>query len=211
MLSEDKPSLSNRIKLASVLAGSIEYLHSTNWVHKGLCPHNIIFFNEPGHVDLSNPYLCGFGLARPAEIQEMTERPVSDPEFDVYRHPLAHGDAATEGIGGFKKTFDIYSLGIILIETALWQPIHHVLGIQSLEKGLKPNFTKKIRSRLLNEREYLTRVRSDAGDIFAEIIQTCLEGTFGIPLELEAYEEEAAKLQRSFHTRVIKRLNSIVV
>lgn len=211
LLSEDKPSLSNRVKLASILADSIQYLHSTNWVHKGLCSHNVVFFSEPGYTDLSNPYLCGFGLSRPAEIQEMTERPSNDPQFDIYRHPLAHGDAATEGIGGFKKTFDIYSLGIILMETALWLPIHQILGIQSLEKGLRPNITKKVRSRLLNEQEHLARARSDIGDVFTEVVKTCLEGDFGIPLELEANEEEAAKLQRSFHARVIKRLSSIKV
>src|SRR6186713_1585397 len=104
---------------------------------------------------MSKPYQCGFDLTRPAHPQEMTERPSRNPEYDIYRHPFAHGDAATEGIGGFKKTFDVYSLGIILIEIALWLPIHQVLGFQTLEGKLKPNMTRKVRHRLLNEKVHL--------------------------------------------------------
>jgi hypothetical protein len=140
----------------------------------------------------------------------MTEQPISDPEYDIYRHPLAHGDASTEAIGGFKKTFDIYSLGIVLMEIALWQPIHQLLGIQS-PSNLKPNMTRKVRSRLLGERNYLAAVRSDVGEIFAAAVGTCLAGEFGISLELEVKEDEAAKLQRAFHTNVVRRLSSIVV
>jgi serine/threonine protein kinase len=212
-MENDKPSLSARVQLARTLASSVQYLHSTNWVHKALRSHNVVFFNDPYHLDLSNPYLCGFSLARPARHHEMTERPDSNPLYNLYRHPLAHGDAARELIQGFNKVFDIYSLGIILVEIAVWQPIHQVLGVHSLEQGyhvLKPRITKQIRWKLLNEPQYLGMVRGSAGDIFAEVIRTCLEGNFGISFEREEIGD-ALKLQNMFNSAVLMRLGTISV
>lgn len=141
----------------------------------------------------------------------MTEQPDSNPLYNLYRHPLAHGDVMTGGIGGFKKIFDIYSLGVILMEIALWQPMHEILGIQNIESSLKPGLTRKVRSKLLHEKQYLMMVHAAVGDIFADVVRTCLEGDFGIDLECEGREEEAIKLQKTFQARVILPLNNIFV
>ncbi|KAF9893340.1 hypothetical protein FE257_011772 [Aspergillus nanangensis] len=99
LLSEESPpSLTRRIRLASLLATALHHLHSLSWLHKALRSHNIVFFSEVGNVDLAAPYVCGFGLARPAQEVEMTETPDTNPVYNLYRHPLAHGEAATEGI-----------------------------------------------------------------------------------------------------------------
>ncbi|KAH0548316.1 hypothetical protein GP486_007991, partial [Trichoglossum hirsutum] len=114
-----KPSLTARIALARAITNCIRYLHSTNWLHKGLRSHNIIFFasspssssssSSPSSssssssspspsssssaaptYDLANPILAGFDYARPARSEEMTERPPVNPEYDIYRHPATH-------------------------------------------------------------------------------------------------------------------------
>ncbi|THC93845.1 hypothetical protein EYZ11_006697 [Aspergillus tanneri] len=114
LLECDKSSLSSRVCLVLALANAILHLHSISWVHKVIRSHTVIFFRKPGNAELSDTYLWGFGLSRPAQQTEMTERPDSNPLYNLYRHPLAHGDAATATIGGFKKGFTSTALGSFL-------------------------------------------------------------------------------------------------
>lgn len=79
--SSPKPRVTDRIRLAHALANCLLYLHSVNWLHKGLRSHNIVFFpttikDKTGagkKVEYSKPYLSGFDFARPARADEMTE------------------------------------------------------------------------------------------------------------------------------------------
>jgi serine/threonine protein kinase len=120
-----KPSITDRVALAKALANCILYLHSVNWLHKGLRSDNVIFFsttlavapNNNQHgitmVDYSKPYLSGFDFARPARPGEFTEKPADDVEFGIYRHPstLSMGPERP----AYRKSFDIYSFGVILV------------------------------------------------------------------------------------------------
>ncbi|KAL2801531.1 prion-inhibition and propagation-domain-containing protein [Aspergillus granulosus] len=200
-LADEKPSLTARVHLAHTLATALQYLHSTNWVHKALRSQNVVFFTDSGSPDLSSPFLSGFGLARPAHNIEMTERPDNTPLYNLYRHPLAHGDIAPEGTGGFKKTFDIYSLGIVLLEVSLWKPLNRVLGIESenVQRHFLPGATKKIRATLLQEGRFLSLVRAAAGNILGDVVRVCLEG-FG---------EGERDIEVRFHEEVVLRLGRI--
>ncbi|KAK0103548.1 hypothetical protein ONS95_005566 [Cadophora gregata] len=44
LLSSPKPRVTERIKVAYAIANCLLYLHSVNWLHKGLRSHNIVFF-----------------------------------------------------------------------------------------------------------------------------------------------------------------------
>lgn len=202
-LDEEKPSLSARIHLAHTLATALQYLHSTSWIHKALRSQNVVFFTDPGCPDLSNPFLCGFGLARPTYNTEMTERPDTNPLYNLYRHPLAHSDIAVESIGGFKKAFDIYSLGLVLLETALWMPLHRVLGIkdEEVQGHIRPGVTKKVRGTLLQDRRFLDMVRASAGSVYGEVVRVCLEGMG---------EDDSQSVER-FNEEVVMRLERLLV
>lgn len=200
MLDEEKPSLTARIRLAHTLATAVQYLHATDWVHKALRSTNVIFFAEPGHPDLSEPYVCGFGLARPAQNTEMTERPDSTPLYNLYRHPLAHSDASTESIGGFNKAFDIYSVGLMLLELALWIPLHRILGVEdeNVRRHFRPGVTRKIRSVLLVDDKFISKVRAAAGDIYGDAVRACLDGLAEVEGDGSArfYEDVVVKLEK---------------
>jgi len=127
----NKPLLTDRIAIAKAIANCLMSLHSVNWLHKGLRSQNILFFPKDGStVEYSCPYLSGFGYARPAFREDMTEMMSQNPEADMYRHPRTHGLGPWEGRQGFKRTFDVYSLGVVLVEIATWQVIETVLEIE---------------------------------------------------------------------------------
>jgi hypothetical protein len=199
IISNEKPSLSVRVRLAHTLATSVQYLHSTDWLHKAFRSQNVVFFTNPGDTDMSTPYLCGFGLSRPAQNTEMTEQPDSIPLYNLYRHPLAHSSIAVDSKSGFKKVFDVYSLGIVLLELALWMPLYRVLGVddRNLQGSLQPGVTKKVRELLLRDSRYLDMVKASAGDVFADVVKACVEG-FGEDAE-------------SLHDEVVVRLETISI
>jgi Prion-inhibition and propagation/Protein kinase domain len=199
IISNEKPSLSVRVHLAHTLATALQYLHSTDWLHKAIRSQNVVFFTNPGDTDISSPYLCGFGLSRPAQNTEMTEQPDSIPLYNLYRHPLAHSSIVIDSKSGFKKAFDVYSLGIVLLELALWMPLYRLLGVddRNLQGSLRPGVTKKVRELMLQESRYLDMVKASAGDVFADVIKSCVEGL--------------GEDGESLHDEVVVRLESISI
>src|SRR5882757_6939179 len=137
----------------------------------------------------------------------MTEKPPENAASDLYRHPRVQGtgNRETASAGGFKKSYDLYSLGVVLLEIAYWKPIDQVLGIPNLHEA-RPSTTIKVRSRLLDEKEgYLKHVRSHLGNTVQGVVKACLEGppAFGLVEGADERREEiGAELQRQFYEKV---------
>ena len=209
LLSSPKPRITERIHLAHAVANCLLYLHSVNWLHKGLRSHNIVFFpgSKSSKVDYSKPYLSGFDFARPARRDDMTETP-SDVEHNLYRHPSAQA----VGIGpreSFRKTFDIFSLGVILVEVAHWKTIDKVLGVQA---G-KVRMAAKVREMLMEE-ESVAEIGANMGEMYEMATKKSLAG--GTELGIEDTDDEtsdvvAAKLSMAFYEDVVKKLGDVKV
>ena len=223
MKSHRKPSLSARTSLCAVLARCIHSFHAVNWLHKGLRADNIIFFSSPvSGPNLSEPFVSGYELSRPSIIDTMTEKPVFNPLEDIYRHPSAQSSRTD---GNYRKSYDIYSLGIILLEIALWKRVEDIIGFEGLEK-VKPLALQEIQSRLLGRSQsgvaasqlssihmgpYLQQVTSECGDAFCDIIECCLTTD---SLEIPQYKGEpdpsiALRLQSVMEDDVVKRLERV--
>lgn len=118
----DIPDLGERFELAKALVSTVFEIHNIGWMHKNIQPKNILFWPKAGATDemnISKPYLMGFDISRPDQPGEMSEKPPIRPEDDIYRHP----DYKGENSKPFRPSFDIYSLGVILFEIALWRNI----------------------------------------------------------------------------------------
>ena len=207
-----KPLLTERIALAKALCNCLVSLHSVNWLHKGLRSHSIVFFSDNDNgIDYSCPFLSGFGYARPAFRGDMTELPSQNPEHDMYRHPRMHGLGPWEGRQGFKWTFDIYSLGIVLVEIANWMRIDELLELGDPKKLDDPTLAA-IQRRLLNEKVHMENVGSNAGCRFRDATLSCLRGAtaFGLgAFDDETNEHVAARLSKGFYLRVLRPLEEI--
>jgi hypothetical protein len=124
-----KPALEQRFRLAYQLANTLSGLYSSSWMHKSLRSDNLLFPHtydpkQPktldGLVSLSSPFLAGFEYSRQEnEAQSLDALKPGDKESIIYRHPLYQGEAAS----GYRVEYDIYSLGLILVEIAFWQSL----------------------------------------------------------------------------------------
>jgi len=200
------PSLTDRLSIAKEISNSVYSLHSVGWLHKGLRSQNIIFFpSRDGSIDFAKPYLTGFEYARPDISGEMTEVLPGNPEFDIYRHPDILSAASS---GGYKCSYDIYSVGIILLEIAGWKIVADMLDPEKKRRIV----LSKVKIRLLTEGKYLEMVSASAGSLFKEAVLCCLQGAVGLGVgeeEDEMGERVSAKVDRGFHELVVKRLEGI--
>ncbi|KZM24032.1 uncharacterized protein EKO05_0004620 [Ascochyta rabiei] len=207
LLDTDMPPLTDRITLMRLLCETVERLHAVDWLHKGLRSSNILFFQSQTPTgtttNYADPYISGFEYSRPAMRDDMTQRPSDDPAADIYRHP-----STQSGNHSFRKSFDLYSLGVVLLEIAYWQPIDHVLGIPDIHRA-KPKETHGARTMLLIDTRFRKYVTGHLGLAVQSVIWSCLQGPEGFGLEGDCDEKDAwvgAKLQWAFGERVVKRL-----
>lgn len=206
-----KPRVTERVKLAQALSNCLLHLHAVNWLHKGLRSRNVLFWrSKDGRVDYHQPILSGFDFSRPSGSDEMTDVPSDDAEHDLYRHPRTQLNRRRDRERS-KKSFDIYSLGVILVELAHWRTVEDVLDLRRA-RG-RPDVARAVRSRLLAE-ERTAAVGACMGERFEEATRRCLAGGEGLGLgdgDDETDDEVAGRLFIKFHDEVVKRLGEVVV
>ncbi|KAB5557952.1 prion-inhibition and propagation-domain-containing protein [Coniochaeta sp. 2T2.1] len=211
--SERKPRVTERVRLALAISNCLLYLHAVNWLHKGLRSHNIVFFRATeGHIDYSKPYLSGFDFSRPARPDEMTDIPGDDAEFDLYRHPRAQSTNPGER-ARFKKSFDIYSLGVLLVEIAHWDTIDHIMRINISVARSRPSIALRLKSGLLIA-DTMEAIGAAMGEVYEKATRICISG--GQALGLEDKDDEtdgavAARLSMAFDENVVKELDGVRV
>ncbi|KAJ4364888.1 hypothetical protein N0V85_009263 [Neurospora sp. IMI 360204] len=215
-----KPSLSQRVDLALKLCTTVLNLHAVNWLHKGVFSDNVIFYfdwstmnewgTEPGKgmklvYDPGKPYLCGFGYSRP-EKSKTTARSL-DTAWDLYRWPAIQREHPTDH--NSRKTYDLYSLGLVLLEIGHWKPLDEILCLKESEPS--PSYIQTVPERKppsvslqdsKNARDWLLGTQPDApfaeakkmnplrelrnlmGDRYSRAVERCLwahgEKGFGV-------------------------------
>jgi serine/threonine protein kinase len=132
------PSLNLRVSYAVRLLETLLQLHTSGWLHKELRSENILFIQNTSSISCENDhavddlspsqmYLAGYVYTRADNAAEMTEPLESELEADLYRHPSTIGRHRLP----FRKTFDMFSVGCILLELGLWATISTTLRRRS--------------------------------------------------------------------------------
>ena len=160
------PHLGDRFKLACKLARSIANFHKGNWLHKSISSFHIIFFPPPGNSAircLTQPHIIGINHSRPDDGFEWTSGPASmeDAAYLDFQHPeyLKHPQR-------YRAEFDYYSLGLVLLEIGLWQPLS---AITKDREGLSP---EKLRETLLTD--VLPGLCRTVGHRYFSVVDKCL-------------------------------------
>ncbi len=233
-----KPSLSQRVALASKLCATVLNLHAVNWLHKGIYSDNVVFhFNaEEGAAqglgyDPERPVLSGFEFSRP-DGTLTTSRDV-DIVWDLYRWPGIQRQRPMER--NSKKTYDLYSLGLVLLEIAHWEKLQKLMHLgekvtakKGDEKVVKVPLeeSKLVRDWLLGIQTAapfemagapnpLREIRNLVGDRYWQVVERCLwahgEKGFGVEEAAEQSNDSdvGVALQEAFTRDVVDELQAI--
>ncbi|KIX06091.1 uncharacterized protein Z518_04065 [Rhinocladiella mackenziei CBS 650.93] len=175
-----QPALEDRFRLAYNLALSIMGYFAQGETHQYINSSNILLIGSNEHMHRSNspkelrsPYLlqsCQDFLSR---LQ--AEEPLATT---IYRHPN-HDIHAAEVV----PAYDIYSLGLLLLEIGLWIPI---------SKLWKPKYDRDIFMKRVQQ-IYSHKLAPKCGSKYMRVVQNCLQA----PTELQYrnnYEDAGAFL-----------------
>lgn len=178
------PPLEDRFRLAYTLALTFSKIHGDNIVHKDVNSSNILVFRKdrPAHQSRNNraldyalrsPVICSFDLFSEYDIEPAP--PMSSP--NIYRHPE---DPKFTGIksGEYGPQFDLYSLGLILLEIGLWTPL------SDLWKAKYTLMDFKLR---LDE-IYIRRLASKCGTTYMQVVRDCFSAADRIALGDESLQ-----------------------
>jgi hypothetical protein len=169
------PNLEIRVQLALGLALTLHKLHLTSWLHKSIRSDNILFLEGPSsHPDLTKPTLVGFEYSRPNEpAQHSDSARHRNRQHDVYKHPECQGGVTER----FKPPYDIYSLGVVLMEIGFWKPA------ETLARSEENTYAEVTRMKLLEKAE--SELGGKMGTRYLDAVRSCLNATKGGPELME--------------------------
>ncbi|KAL8995892.1 MAG: hypothetical protein Q9169_004466 [Polycauliona sp. 2 TL-2023] len=194
--SSARPSLDSRMRLARSLCETLLLLHSVNWLHKNIRSETILLLSEApttsspaslGPPNLEHSRLSGFEYSRLDD-----DFTAGNPDYELHRNIYRHPQRWDQPNESFSKIHDIYSLGVVLLETGVWEPIQNF----DAKKGGKPlnerykNSTTTT-SRLM--RHATKRLGFHAGEKYQGLVLKCLKGDFG---DLSGDDKIGTQLQR---------------
>lgn len=186
------PPLEDRFRLAFTLALTFSKIHGDNFVHKDVNSSNVLVFRKNKRQSansralqytLRSPVICSFDLFSEYDIEPANNMPA----LNIYRHPQ---DPKFTGLKNahYGSHFDMYSLGLILLEIGLWQPLADLW---------KPKYTlNDFKQRI--EDVYIRRLASKCGTAYMQVVRDCFRAADGADLHdsSQVYNRVILRLQR---------------
>ena len=182
--SENTPSLEDRFRLALNLVTNILHTHAKGITHRHINSNNVIFVDNSFQSDVSKPWKEGI-IRKPYLVSwDQNDRDAtSTPEMHVprlYRHP----ESEIGKRSAYKPAYDVYSLGLVLLEIGLWMPIHKLFK----SKYTLPKFRLKLRS------TYAHKLAGKCGSAYMKVVEYCLRAA-----DKETSPTSTHRLSRDFH------------
>ena len=163
-----RPSLEARFQLVRQLTSAVSELHKARWLHKNISSFTIIFADDTGQENmktLPSPYFIGFNHSRPDDPNSFSNEYEYRLEVMDYHHPyyIKRGDRIR-----FEIRFDIFSLGLVLLEIGLWKSINR------MHRG-KPGTPPQTALDILIEK-HVPQLGFAMGGKYQSIVLQCLTG-----------------------------------
>ncbi|KAL8801870.1 MAG: hypothetical protein Q9182_004159 [Xanthomendoza sp. 2 TL-2023] len=166
--STNMPSLEDRFRLAFNLTSSLLHLHAKGLLHRNINSRNVVFFtnDDMENTGDSKPWKNGM-IRRPFltsfdQCSEDVYGHIEEPFIsNIYRHPQSERGQRSL----FKPSYDIYSLGLLLLEIGLWMPI---------SKLWKTRYTRaNFKSRL--QTIYARKLAGKCGNKYLGVVEFCMK------------------------------------
>ncbi|KAK4196061.1 hypothetical protein QBC40DRAFT_13349 [Triangularia verruculosa] len=182
MKTRDSLDLGARFDIAKKLVDTVHMIHAVDWVHKNIRASSVLFFplgeiddtssNRPSYTvyDFSRPFITGFSNARSDDIPSGNDdfydrsqtKEAHNLTLDYYQHPAKLNDPHV----AYRRLFDLYSLGCVLLELALWTTVDKLIGRNHASKETPYKFIRAL--------SLETRLDRMVGKIFADVIRDCI-------------------------------------
>ena len=120
----------------------------------------------------------------------------SNENIELYSHPDALKKTDSGENQRYETKFDIYSLGLILLEIGLWRTLH------DLRKSASKS---RIDYRVQFETKYCDQLRGAMGDIYWRVTRRCLRTDFDLS-DVPPGTEPGIALQLAFEKQVVFEL-----
>ncbi|KAL8812320.1 MAG: hypothetical protein Q9223_000116 [Gallowayella weberi] len=190
-----KPSLNERSAMALAIAETVLQLHTSGWLHKGIRSDNVLYFDTKDNMwefgNANGPFLAGYEYARPTTAH--TEAMPATAEHELYRHPRSQGLTRSN----FRRSFDLFALGCVLLEIGLWSSLSDILQLVPSESSktstrgsgrvdwvhLQSAKTQLLQTEDLERRSDLAGIAFHAGKTFQTVILMCLYADDDDPLD----------------------------
>ncbi|KAH7113305.1 hypothetical protein B0J11DRAFT_572774 [Dendryphion nanum] len=161
------PPLEDRFRLAYTLARTFSTIHGSHFVHKDVNSSNILVFRKNRRqsantkalqYDLRSAAISSFDLFSEFDIEPSNTM----PSVNIYRHPE---DPKFTGEKGKEHgpQFDLYSLGLVLLEVGLWVPLSDLWKT----KYTLSDFKQRV------EDIYIRRLASKCGTAYMQAVRDC--------------------------------------
>jgi hypothetical protein len=148
-----------------------------------------------------------YGRSMPGTVavpEQTKEINISGFTLDYYQHPAKHADLRRR----YRHAYDVYSLGILLLEVGLWEKLENYEDSRSgnyedSRSGSSDNSDYDEEDHYERRRwicrEYLDRLRCACGDIYADVVLSCLM--------IDSSDDEVAKAsERELCARIVAEL-----
>lgn len=159
------PALEHRFRMALRLTEQLHSLHARGLAHGNINSSSVMFTTTANETEanrleqLRKPLWASFDLFSKCNIEGV--RLSSD--LNIYRHPLDEPTSTNRDFPIDMK-YDLYGLGLILLEIGLWTPIGDLY---------KPKYTLAD-FKLRIEKLWIPRLGSKCGSAYMRAVETCL-------------------------------------
>jgi serine/threonine protein kinase len=207
---QPRPYLGAVFRMAQDLAETVHALHNAGWLHKNISSYNILMFCKPAQAPecFSFSVLSGFAGSRPEDSQYSARAFAAI--HSLYDHPkyqeLCQDNRANSPVI-FKRVFDYYSLGVVLLELGLWRTAASLPsqrpGSESRTDGQPSRKTRKVvlpaMSYSRNLLKLMPELSARMGEAYMSAVKFCLEAADGA-------NDDSEQCAKGFKKKVIDRL-----
>ncbi|KAG9623968.1 hypothetical protein KCU64_g20029, partial [Aureobasidium melanogenum] len=161
-VSNATPFLEDRFRIALRLVEKLRDLHAENYFHGNIHSESVVFLQQghspqPRQSELHRPILSAFDMFSRNRIEYGDSSPISN----ITKHPEDKG-GEIDDVTAIR--YDLYQIGLVLLEIGLWNPVNDYFK----EKYTLKDFKLRL------EKLYIPKLASKCGSLYMRAVQTCL-------------------------------------